>query len=41
MMWATMNLAPYKLYVVDTAVNAVFGGVIAVIIGMILKPKTV
>jgi hypothetical protein len=41
MMWATMNLAPYKLYVADTALNAVFGGVIAVVIGRILKPKTV
>jgi hypothetical protein len=41
MMWATMNLAPYKLYVVDTAVNAVFGGIIAVVIGVILRPKTV
>ena len=40
MMWATMNLAPYKLYVIDTLLNAVLGGITAIVIVLILKPKS-
>ncbi|MDZ4750438.1 MAG: hypothetical protein SGI87_02400 [Flavobacteriales bacterium] len=39
MMWSSMNLATYQVYIVDTLTNAVYGGIVAVVIALILRPK--
>lgn len=36
MMWSTMNMGPYKMYIVDVLVQAVFGGIIGGVVGFVL-----